>query len=70
MARLQKQVNIVIARHEKYLADGFGSVYLPYALERKYPRAAKETGWQYLSYHYRIEDRKKSPNQANRMSRC
>lgn len=34
--------------HEKDLADGFGSVYLPYALARKYPRAEFEWGWQYV----------------------
>ena len=31
--------------HEQDLADGFGSVYLPHALERKYPSAPKEWGW-------------------------
>lgn len=34
--------------HESDLAQGFGSVYLPYALERKYPNAAKEWIWQYV----------------------
>ena len=33
--------------HEKELAEGFGKVYLPYALERKYPNGAKEWMWQY-----------------------
>jgi integron integrase len=33
--------------HEKDLAEGHGEVYLPDALERKYPNAAKEWGWQY-----------------------
>ena len=28
------------------LAAGFGSVLMPYALDRKYPGAAKEWGWQ------------------------
>jgi len=28
--------------HERDLAEGFGSVYLPYALERKYPGAGRE----------------------------
>src|SRR6266568_4102775 len=30
--------------HERDIAEGFGSVYLPYALERKYPGAATEWG--------------------------
>jgi integron integrase len=34
--------------HEKDLADGFGAVYLPFALERKYPNANKEWIWQYV----------------------
>jgi integron integrase len=33
---------------EKDKADGRGSVYLPYALERKYPNAPWEWGWQYV----------------------
>lgn len=33
---------------QKDLADGFGAVYLPNALDRKYPNAAKEWGWQYV----------------------
>ena len=34
--------------HEKDLRDGYGSVYLPNALERKYKNASKEWGWQYV----------------------
>lgn len=34
--------------HETDLKNGFGSVYLPYALERKYPEASKEWGWQWI----------------------
>jgi integron integrase len=34
--------------HETDLENGFGSVYLPYALERKYPNADKEWMWQYV----------------------
>ena len=34
--------------HDKDLARGHGEVYLPDALERKYPNAAKEWGWQYI----------------------
>jgi site-specific recombinase XerD len=30
------------------LAAGYGRVYLPYALERKYPNAAQEWLWQYV----------------------
>jgi integron integrase len=34
--------------HEADLAAGHGDVYLPDALARKYPNAAKEWGWQYV----------------------
>jgi integron integrase len=34
--------------HEDDLRAGNGSVYLPYALEKKYPAADREWGWQYV----------------------
>ena len=34
--------------HERDLHEGFGNVYLPHALAKKYPNAASEFGWQYL----------------------
>lgn len=34
--------------HEEDVRDGFGEVYLPYALERKYTGAAREWRWQYV----------------------
>jgi integron integrase len=40
--------------HEKDLANGYGRVYLPYALERKYPNANHEWGWQYVFPSYRL----------------
>ena len=33
--------------HAQDLSEGFGDVYLPYALKRKYPSAGREWGWQY-----------------------
>ncbi len=45
---LRLQLSHVKAVHQKDLADGFGSVYLPPALDRKYPNAHKEWIWQYL----------------------
>ncbi|MFO8009451.1 MAG: integron integrase [Dehalococcoidia bacterium] len=44
----------VKALHEQDLANGFGEVYLPYALERKSPNAGKEWGWQYVFPSSRI----------------
>lgn len=34
--------------HQKDLEQGFGEVHLPGALDRKYPGAPKEWGWQYV----------------------
>ncbi len=34
--------------HQKDLKEGFGNVYLPYALERKYRNANREWGCQYV----------------------
>jgi len=47
-ARLTDQVAMTLALHRQDLADGFGEVYMPAALERKYPSAARSPGWQYL----------------------
>lgn len=35
-------------QHEDNLRAGYCDVYLPYALERKYPNAGREWGWQYV----------------------
>ncbi len=46
--RLLAQVECVQNIHKKDLKDGFGSVYLPFAYEKKYPNAKSETKWQFL----------------------
>jgi len=45
---LQAHIERVIQRHQTDLIEGFGRVYLPEALARKYPNASTETGWQYM----------------------
>ncbi len=45
---LKEHLISVRVLHESDLKDGFGEVYLPYALARKYPHAARELGWQYV----------------------
>ena len=45
---LRVQRDLVLKIHQQDLMDGFGAVYLPDALARKYPAAPKEPGWQYL----------------------
>ncbi len=34
--------------HQHDLAQGFGRVYVPAALQRKYPNANREGGWQWV----------------------
>ena len=34
--------------HQEDLVNGLGEVYLPYALDKKYPGAGREWGWQYI----------------------
>ena len=46
--QLLAQVETVTQLHEKDTQDGYGTVFLPFALERKYPKAKFETKWQYL----------------------
>ncbi len=46
--QLRSHIEKVKALHEKDLKSGYGEVYLPDALERKYPKAAKEWSWQYV----------------------
>jgi len=45
---LRRQLERVRLLHEEDLARGYGRVYLPHALARKYQTAASETGWQWL----------------------
>ena len=45
---LELQIQYVKVLHEKDLAAGYGSVYLPYAIEQKSPNAHKELAWQYV----------------------
>ncbi len=45
---LQEQLQRAQAWHKQDLDQGCGAVYLPYALERKYPHANREWLWQYV----------------------
>ncbi len=47
-APLQEHMEKVKELHTEDLESGSGSVYLPPALDRKYPAASKEWGWQYV----------------------
>lgn len=45
---LQTELERVRSLHAADLREGFGRVWLPFALARKYPNAGSEPGWQYL----------------------
>jgi integron integrase len=45
---LQRHILKVKRTHERDLKDGFGAVYLPYALDKKYRNANRDWDWQYV----------------------
>jgi integron integrase len=45
---LERHLHKIKAQHDEDLEAGFGSVFLPNALDRKYRGAAKEWAWQYV----------------------
>jgi integron integrase len=48
VAPLKAHLAKVKALHDEDLAQGYGEVYLPFALDKKYPNAGREWGWQYV----------------------
>jgi integron integrase len=45
---LRQHLETVERFHQTDLQQGYGAVFLPHALARKYPQAAREWGWQYV----------------------
>ncbi len=45
---LRAQINVSLAIHRRDLEEGFGEVYMPFALAKKYPKAATSPAWQYV----------------------
>ena len=45
---IRKQIEVTKQLHDKDLEEGYGEVYLPTALKRKYTKANVSFGWQYL----------------------
>ena len=56
--QLRQQVALARAQHQRDLAAGYGAVWLPNALTRKYASAARELGWQYV---FPAEKRSRDP---------
>lgn len=46
--QLRSHLERVRAIHVQDLQQGYGAVYMPYALDRKYPQSARDWGWQYV----------------------
>ena len=68
-APLQRHLVRIKAQHEQDLEDGFGHVYLPFALSRKFPNAARQWGWQYVFPSSRIStDPRTGKKQRNHMA--
>jgi integron integrase len=45
---LQQHLTTVKSLHQADLEQGYGAVFMPHALARKYPQAPTEWGWQYV----------------------
>lgn len=45
---LRREIERARLLHDSDLAAGFGAVWLPHALARKYPNAPRDVGWQYV----------------------
>ena len=61
---LQAQITAVKTLHLRELEEGFGEVYLPDALARKYPNAMRKAGWQWV---FPAKDRSVDPRSGKTM---
>jgi integrase len=58
------QIDEVKALHYQDLEAGFGEVFIPEALARKYPKASRETGWQWV---FPARERSRDPRSGKEM---
>jgi integron integrase len=61
---LKSQIEYVKSLHHQDLVTGFGEVYIPEALARKYRNAARETGWQWV---FPAKERSRDPRSGKEM---
>lgn len=47
-SELRKQIDRALDIHASDIATGFGSVQLPHSLAKKYPKAERDPGWQFI----------------------
>ena len=64
IAPLREHLARVQQIHQQDLKDGYGTVYLPYALEEKFPNASREWAWQYVfpAKGISLDPRSKTPS--------
>ncbi|MFO0906002.1 MAG: integron integrase [Pirellulales bacterium] len=60
--RLHEQIERVRELHKVDVQNGHGHVWLPYALEVKYPNASRELGWQYLFPSHQLSRDPRNPD--------
>ena len=53
-AALKNHLRSVKLLHQNDLRQGYGAVYLPFALARKYPAAARDWAWQYVFPSFKL----------------
>ncbi|MFZ9012255.1 MAG: integron integrase, partial [Anaerohalosphaeraceae bacterium] len=63
-SRLADHIERVETLHKSDLKEGFGEVYIPDALARKYTNACRETGWQYV---FPARNRSEDPRSGREM---
>jgi len=61
---LLAQIEYVKSLHHRDFVAGFGEVYIPEALARKYRNAARETGWQWV---FPAKERSRDPRSGKEM---
>jgi integron integrase len=61
---MQEHLVKVKGLHEQDLQQGYGEVYMPFALDRKYPNAGRSWIWQYVFPAARISRDPRSPRTA------
>jgi len=65
VAVLRAHLQKVKELHDGDLAQGFGEVYMPFALDRKYPNGARSWGWQYVFPSAKLSVDPRSPSGIN-----
>ncbi len=68
--RLTEQIELVRRLHAADLAQGYGCVWLPYALRTKYPNADRELKWQYLFPAASLSIDPRDPSGPKRRHHC